>query len=370
MTRTVTRVVVLGGYGKAGRRIAEGLLETTEGVDVTVAGRTGSSARAVADELTDHGADHGSTRVSAEEVDATDRESLVDCFAAHDLAVVAVPLRGRAGPVVEALVETGVDSVDLVPDESKADALERVADRIESQGQRVLTQAGVVPGCPGVVARAAADRLDSVTRIELRSLMNDDVPEGGAYDIVASTGESAGLYRQGRWRPATVLDSRWLDFGPRFGTRLAVPTTLDELRALPDRLDCEELSAYQAGINPGVDALFLLWGALGLARWERGRDLGATLFVRLNRLFGRPPYGLAVSARADGTREDRPATASVRIEHTDLYDATAIPAVATVRAVLADEVTAPGVQYAAHAVEPAAFLDRISAQGMTVTRRH
>lgn len=85
--------------------------------------------------------------------------------------------------------------------------------------------------------------------------MKTDFDSGGAVlEFIETLGDySAEVYRNGEWRGAGSRDVRKVDFGPTLGRKTCYPTTLSEMRDLPDRLGIEELAAYVAGLNWFVD---------------------------------------------------------------------------------------------------------------------
>jgi hypothetical protein len=120
-----------------------------------------------------------------------------------------------------------------------------------------------------------------------------------------STGTPAQHYQDGQWRQAGPFAHRRLDFGPPFGKRFTVPVTLPELHTLPDTLPVRRLATYQAGFNPVLNLVLLLWKLLGLSRSARGRQWGSDLFLWANRRFSSPPYGIVVLLEATGQRAVR-----------------------------------------------------------------
>ena len=117
------RILLLGGYGRAGAAIANVLLTHHPTAHISLAGRRPDAARKAASRLA---AEHPDATVDAFPVDATNRTDLREAFNTCDLAVVAAPFRDNGPMVVETAADTGIDYIDISPDTAKTDAPERL----------------------------------------------------------------------------------------------------------------------------------------------------------------------------------------------------------------------------------------------------
>jgi saccharopine dehydrogenase (NAD+, L-lysine-forming) len=358
-------IIILGGSGRAGRAIAEGLLQHTS-TRVVLAGRDPARAQTVADGFNQR----FGGRAQATRVDITDPASLRAAFAGCHMGIVAVPYAGNAAHhVITAALDAGIDYLDINTDPGKHQVLAREAGRIRQGHRRFLSEAGIIPGCPALLLRQAAAELDHLDCVTVGSLMQDpQMPRGSAADIVAHAGSSAQRYRNGDWRLAGPMVHRWLDFGRPFGTRFCVPISLPELRALSDDLLPSRLGVYQAGFNPVLNLLLLAWKLLRFSHTARGRAWGIDLFLRANRRFSRPPTGIVVLLEARGRRNGRPQTWRLALQHADVYEATAIPVVAGVRQLLDAPIARPQQGFFGHRLGPERLLTDMERMGLRVQR--
>jgi saccharopine dehydrogenase (NAD+, L-lysine-forming) len=356
-------IIILGGTGRAGREIAALLLEHTS-VTVVLAGRSRERAQAAADQLNRTAPD----RVSAAQVDVTDPASLRAAFAACRLVIVCVPFTDNAAQhVITATLDAGIDYIDINSDAAKHRVFAQHASHIQQGRSVLLTEAGIIPGCPALLLRQAAREFEHLDEVTVGSLMRDpQMPRGSAADIVTHAGTPAQHYQDGRWRQVGPFAHRWIDFGPSFGKRFTVPVTLPELHALPDTLPVRRLAVYQAGFNPVLNLLLLLWKLLGLSRSARGRRWGRDLFLWANRRFSSPPYGMVVLLEATGQRAGAAHTWRIALQHADVYVATAIPVVAGVLQLLDERIARPQQGFLGHLVEPERFLADCARLGLRV----
>lgn len=360
---TEPTLLILGGYGKAGRQIARMLLQHRD-VAVTLAGRREERARAAAHALRQ---EFPRRTVQGIRLDAQDRRALATAFSECDAVVVCLPYRGNARMVVTTAIEAGIDYVDINPDDTKHDTLQARATEIRDAGRHFIVDAGFIPGLPAWLTRLAGTYLDEIEQVTLGSWMNDaSMPAGGAYDLMSHVGAPSRVYERGAWRTTSLLAARRIQFGEPVGTEWCFPIPLAELEALPDQLDIGALCLYQGGLNPVANLIVAAWKLFGLSGTKRGIEYGVRLFRWTNTRFSTPPFGGAMVMHAAGTRDGQRIERSVELYHDDLYTATAIPVVTTLFHLLDGTLECPGYQFMGHAVESNRFLEDLQRLGLHV----
>ncbi len=366
MKRTV---LVLGGYGNTGSRIAELLLRETD-VCVIVAGRRSIEAKRVAARLA---REAGTDRISALPVDAADAKQLERALAQVDLVVVASSTVAHMRTIAQAAIQAGADCLDIQLSAAKVRFLESVADVIHRNGRCFITDAGLHPGMPSALMRFAAGFLDRVQQANVASLMQVDwrslelgrsTTTEFASELVAYRPRT---FRRGRW-VESWREKRTYVFGAPFGTRSARPMFLEELRALPTLYpSLTDLGYYHAGFNWFVDGVVMPMGWLGL------RVGGARMAVPVGRLtawglrrFSRPPFGTVFLIEARGWKKGRMVSVRGTVAHDDAYTMTAISVVACLMQYLEGALRKPGLWYQALAVDPRRFLTDVERLGAKV----
>lgn len=357
-------VLALGGYGRAGKHIADLLLSNTEEMRVIIAGRNRSKAKQAVDKLNDHYPGH---RAFPLILDAGNPSNLKAAFGLCRLVIVSMPYQNRdqAQAVLNAAVSAGIHYIDLNADAAKTRILKGLEQQIQAQNQIFLLGSGIIPGCPSVLARFAGEYFDSIRSVRLASSVVDpDIPYGGAFDLISHTKKPVLSYRAGRWRKVSPFSVKSLEFGDRFGKRLVAPVMLAELEDIPNLLGLDSLKMYQGGLNAWAGLLLLVWSGLKLARWKWGVQLGTRLFLWANRKFTRPPFGLELRMESVGVKNGQLERLTVSLRHEDVYLATAIPVVASVKAIFNGDICAPDSQYMDHAVNPIRFMEQLEQLGM------
>ncbi len=366
MSRTV---MVLGGYGITGSRIADLLLRETD-ARVVIAGRRLAEAKRLADRLSSGTAGE---RVSAVLADTTDSKLLEQAFGEVDLVVVASSTSADVRTVTQAAIEAGTDYLDIQGSATKVRFLESVADVIEQNGRCFITDSGLHPGLPAALVRFAAGFMNRIQRANVASIIQLDWRNLELSR--ATTTEFAGelvayrprRYKQGEW-VQSWRDSREYAFGAPFGTRSVRPLFLEELRPLPELYpSLTETGYYIGGFNWFVDSVVmpLGWMGLRLAGDRAAPPLGRLLGWGLRR-FSPPPFGTVFLIEANGWKKGRLVSVRGSVAHDDAYTLTAISVVACLRQYLDGSIRKAGLWYQALAVEPRRFLTDIERLGARV----
>jgi hypothetical protein len=361
-------VLVLGGYGQTGRVVVEHLAARNPALNILVAGRDATRARALVREL-------ASPALTPLRLDAADPVALERELRSVDLLVNVAAAADLAEQVAEAALRAEVDWVDTQVARHQADVLSALAPRIAASGRRWVTQAGFHPGVPAALVRLAAERLDRLDAAWTSGLLHPagGFPHSGAAAELFDEFEdySAHIMREGRWQRArwtAASDMPLVTFAGGLGTHRTYPFDLDEIRTLPELLpDVRALGFGVSGFDPVTDAVVtpLLLAGARLGRWTY--PLLEELLVRSTARFGLAPFGVAVQCDAVGTIAGARATLRLSIRHSDAYQLTGMPVVSLVEQLLDGTVAAPGLDLAGHVTDPTRLLADCAAMGAVVT---
>lgn len=357
MSLSTNNVVILGGYGAAGKTIAMHLSKRMTGT-ITIAGRSILKAQACAEELYKE-APKGIDFLAAS-VDVTDRQQVTRACEGQGLIVIACETSPASlENLVRACVLNGSDYVDIAPDSRKLSVFKSLATLIEAGRSRFVLDAGADPGLPGWLAQWLSQQApEPLDQIQLFArYRSDEIGWSGVADILSAS-DSQGWIYDGHWQRSSLWDYKWKRFQGGLGRSLCVPIRLDELESLPEKLGLHTFKCYHAGLNPITDALMMLEGT-SLARIIPFETRQSMFFGALKRFTSRP-FGLSVEAVGRGAgRLFRAA-----IGHADLYAATAIPAAVMSEFLLNDTSQSPGLGYLGDwaSVHPA-FLDELCEEG-------
>lgn len=276
------KVLLLGGYGTFGRRMAPRLAE--QGFQVLVAGRSLAKAE-----------EYCAGRAGLIPLALDRGRGLEAALAEHrPFAVVDAsgPFQGASYAVARAAIEAGCHYLDI------ADARDFVcgigALDAEAKAAKVAAIAGAstVPGLSGAVARRLAEGMDEVRAVEMTLSATSLGTSGRSITSVALSyvGRPIALWRGRRWtRGYGAQDLRRQDFEAKGARplrgRLAGLADVPDLALLPDRLPGRPSVMFRAGTDLGLHNLGL-WLLSWPIRWGWFGPPRPGLLSGLQRLTG------------------------------------------------------------------------------------
>ncbi len=188
------KILVLGGYGTFGGRLARLLI--ADGHEVIVAGRSESAARDFAEK-------HGGTPLN---LDATDENSLAAALATQRpdcLIDAAGPFQAYAGhATARAALAAGAHYLDLSDDARFTAEITELDAEARAAGRTVLSGVSSVPALSSAAATALAEGLAEIALIESAILPGNRAPRGRSVmaAILTQAGAPLRLWRGNRWR--------------------------------------------------------------------------------------------------------------------------------------------------------------------------
>ncbi len=365
-------VLILGGYGETGRRIASRLASRTQ-LKLVIAGRNPARAEAAAAALRDTAGD----RVRPMALDAADTRAVRDALEEADLLIDASTAVEHTRGLAEAALETGTDWLDTHFEPRSLAALRGLEERIREAGRCFIAQGGFHPGLPAVLVRWAAGQVDELREAWVAAVIR---PRGGlpytpAVDELLESFRHyrAHVYEQGRWRRIRFTRPEAfprVDFEFGFGRRWTSPFDLEEMRRLPERIPTlRRLGFSIAGMNWLSDWIVTPLIMLALPLWGRRplEPLGR-LFSWSTGALARPPFGIVLQARTAGVRRGDALRPGIALQDEDGYDLTAIPVVALVEQMLSAGGGRPGLHLMGQYADPEPLLEACAEMGVQVRR--
>lgn len=359
-------VLVLGGYGETGRRVARLLAERTD-ARIVLAGRDAARAAALAAQL-------GTHRATGIGLDATDLPAVTRALHGVEVLVNAAVVPEHVPGLARATVAAGCDWLDFQINREQARSLDGLAAEISAAGRCFVTQAGFHPGVPAALVRWAAAHVDELHTAWVAGLLLE--PGGlpatsGLDELVAGFRDFRGMrYEDGRWEDVGSRWAEWptVDFGAGFGRRRTFPMEFDELYPLPDQIPTLRRLGFSITMDTATNvASALVVPALTLAG---SRPWAVSACSRLlawtSRTFARPPYGCVVTLGATGLRDGLAVTPRVRLFHENGYDLTAIAGESMIEQLIAGDVRRPGLHRMGQLADPDRLLADLAAMGAQV----
>jgi saccharopine dehydrogenase (NAD+, L-lysine forming) len=208
-------ILIVGGYGVVGRRIANEL--APEYPDrIVVAGRNPARAAEIARAI-GHGA-------RGRRIDIAVPSSIAAALTGVAVVMSCIDQPDRS--LLWAAVERGLNYTDITPhltELGRGAAYDKIDAAARASGARVVLGTGIVPGISNVMVRALADALGGADEIETALLLAaSDVSGPASFDyFLQELSMSFDIRVDGRERRAHAFsDPQLVDFPPPVGAKL------------------------------------------------------------------------------------------------------------------------------------------------------
>lgn len=342
------KVLLLGGTGTIGRRVAAELARSDDVDRLVVAGRDAGRAQQVARLLA-----RPDASVTAASFDALDPGAVERHARGCDVvASAAGPSYVVDAPALEGAARAGASYAGLGDYDSGGTRA--------PGGAVAVVGCGLAPGLAEVMAVLAARRLDEVERVDVATARSITDASGRASALALLHAVDRDASSDGGHTPALVYFPEpvgWVETVPSRGPAAPVAGALASMRlGLTERVAMDALRA-SAAVRLGR-------GERRRRAWLRGaRALGPVAAAV-------PPRGASWSAaRVDvrGRAAGRPETVSLGVVDR-LVNLASLPLVHTALALAGGRVSRAGVHAAHEVLDPAELLEALGARGVRVAR--
>ncbi len=171
----MSKVTVLGGSGSVGSTAVRTLASTDIFSEIEIGDLNVEKAKQVAEETDPE-------KVSTVKVDATDKESIKNAIEGSDVVLNCIgPFYKFGVPILKAVMETGIDYVDVCDDMDATEDLLELDDEAKDAGISALVGMGTSPGLANLLIKFCADSLlDDVQSIDIYHSHGGEEEEGPA----------------------------------------------------------------------------------------------------------------------------------------------------------------------------------------------
>ncbi len=355
-------ILLLGGYGAVGRRMARLILLETP-VSLVIAGRRLNEAEACCQALRSEFPDRS---IEARYTDVYDVVSMQQAFKGIDLVMVLTTTPANIEQIAQTALACGCNYLDILVTGSVWTDLQVLAPKIAEKGKIFISQAGFHPGMLAVMTRLGAGYFDRYDEACLSMAMETALerPEQVAEIIPLITHFDSWLYENGAWRKATYRDAIKVNVGGKFGKMQLYPFWMEELRSMPTLLGLKKVGLYISGFNWLVDniimPLIIMLDWLGGKRFQK---LSERIFYWGVKKFAPDTEGVVMLNDAKGLKNNQLHKVRLRLEHPDAYLFTIIPVVACLKQLLDGQLPG-GLHMMGHVCDLDRLMQDVEAMGL------
>lgn len=164
MEESSKRLMILGGTGMNGSKAAEELAKDGIFSELIITYFKGKSkAEELATKLSD-----SNVKVTTKQVDATDKQSLMEAFKCTDQVVNFIgPFYKYGVDIVKAAIESKINYVDICDDYQVFDEIFKLDESAKENGISVICGFGTSPGFTSLIAMYGASKMDQVIDINI-----------------------------------------------------------------------------------------------------------------------------------------------------------------------------------------------------------
>jgi saccharopine dehydrogenase-like NADP-dependent oxidoreductase len=349
-------ILIVGGYGVVGRRIAADLAPRYPD-RVVLGGRTLTRAEELAAAI-----GHG---IRAREIDIAVASSIASALEGVSVVISCIDQPGRT--LLWTAVERGLSYTDITPhltELGRGAAYDKIDAAARASGARVVLGTGIVPGISNVMVRALADTLGGAEEIETALLLAaGDVSGPASFDyFLQELSMPFDIRVDGEDRQARAFSApRLVEFPAPVGTRLSYLFPFSDQVLYPRTMGAKT-ALTRLAIEPAwLASLLAVIARTGASRLVAIHGVRRAIGQRRRRPSN---YGALFALRVDVKRDGRSRRATL-LGQTQA-DAAAAGAAEVARLLIDGHVTEPGAWMPEQIVDPGPFVSRLAMRGLRV----
>lgn len=263
----VKRILILGGYGNFGKRIAKNL-SSIKDIVIIIAGRNALKSQALLQELTDTGA-LCSFEAIALDINKTGFTGTLKSLKPDLVIHTSGPFQGQDYKVPRACIAAGCHYIDLADDRRFVCDIRDLNQEALNNNVLIVSGASSVPGLSSTVIDHFSGQFSSLTEIDFAIAPGNQAERGEATvkGILSYTGHAFTSTHNGlEINKYGWMSPKKVDFGEPIGKRWLANVDIPDLELFPQRYPSVKTVGFQAGL----ELTFLHFGLVfmaQLAKW-------------------------------------------------------------------------------------------------------
>lgn len=246
----VRRVLILGGYGNFGKRIAESL-SSLEGITVLIAGRHALKSQQLCQKLASKGA-NGALEAVVIDINSPQFVNELKALSPDLVIHTGGPFQGQDYRVPEACIVVGSHYIDLADDRRFVCDIASLNEQALKRNVLVISGASSVPGLSSTVIDSFIDQFSSLDEIDFAIAPGNQSERGEATvrGVLSYTGHPFPVFAKGKWiNQYGWMSPRRLWFGDVIGKRWLANVDIPDLELFPKRYKPVNTVNFQAGLE-------------------------------------------------------------------------------------------------------------------------
>ncbi|MCP5206507.1 MAG: saccharopine dehydrogenase NADP-binding domain-containing protein [Hahellaceae bacterium] len=246
-------IVILGGYGNFGKRIAEGLLDLAN-VTIIICGRSKEKADLLCRQWRNNNPTV-SLMPAALDINSPQFEADLSSLNPYIVVHTGGPFQGQDYSVPKACINVGAHYIDLADDRRFVCDIAVLDEAARNKSVLVVSGASSVPGLSSCVVDHYMPKFYALTTIDFAISPGNKAERGEATirAILSYTGKTFKVLRNKKWIDVVGWgESRKRDFGGSIGSRWLANIDIPDLELFPLRYPTLENVQFQAGLEVAV----------------------------------------------------------------------------------------------------------------------
>lgn len=248
---TVSRVLVLGGYGNFGKRIVESL-SVMKGVTILIAGRNRKKAEKLCRELSLKSAANVILEAVVIDIDNSDFIDELKSLSPDLVIHTGGPFQGQSYRVPEACIAIDSHYIDLADDRRFVCDITSLNEQAIARNLLIVSGASSVPGLSSAVIDNFINQFSLLDKIDFAIAPGNQAERGEATvrGILSYTGHPFPVFYKGKWiNQYGWMSPRKLYFGDVIGKRWLANIDIPDLELFPQRYKPVNTVRFQAGLE-------------------------------------------------------------------------------------------------------------------------
>jgi len=353
------KVLVIGGYGRIGRRVAQDISQHTD-AEVTI------TSRQPQPEI---------KPFKFFPLDISDRQQLHQGIPQHDLVIhCGGPFHHRDGRVLASCIDQGIDYIDVSDHRSFYQQAIKYREQAISSGVTAILNTGIFPGISNSMVKQGIEQLERPEKIHLSYVV---AGSGGAGLTVMRTTflglkHKFSAWIDGKWQDILpYTDREMVEFPPPYGKTGVYWFDVPETYTFADSFPVNTVITKFGSIPDWYNHLTWITAHIFPQAWvssPQGIEFFAQVSYAMTKVTDRfSGIGVAMRAEITGYKDSQPYRYCSTMVHHDTAIAAGAGTGAIAQLILEGRLKQPGIYLVEQALSTELFVEMMNSRGISIS---